>query len=61
MSAAEGVRRWRSCFEDHMSDKLLTATLTLAAPKVGLADSDAVGELFVADISVPDVDAPRWS
>lgn len=31
------------------------ATLTLAAPKVGLADSDAVGELFVADISVPPV------
>lgn len=29
------------------------ATLTLAAPKIGLADSEAVGDLFVADISVP--------
>lgn len=44
------------------------ATLTLAAPKVGLADSDAVGELFVADISVPPfvltrlgADAPDFS
>ncbi len=33
-----------------------TATLTLALPKTGLADSDAlpyVGELYLADISVP--------
>lgn len=44
------------------------ATLTLAAPKIGLADSDAVGELFVADISVPPfvltelgADAPDFS
>lgn len=29
------------------------ATLTLAAPKVGLADAPEVGALFVADISVP--------
>ena len=29
------------------------ATLTLAAPKVGLADAAQVGELFVGDISVP--------
>lgn len=29
------------------------ATLTLAAPKVGLAEPEEVGELFVADISVP--------
>lgn len=29
------------------------ATLTLAQPKVGLLDSDLVGELYVADISVP--------
>ncbi|MEM8705874.1 MAG: NAD(P)H-hydrate epimerase [Actinomycetota bacterium] len=29
------------------------ATLTLAAPKVGLADAGEVGALFVADISVP--------
>ena len=30
-----------------------TATLTLALPKIGLIDSSAVGELFLADISVP--------
>ena len=30
-----------------------TATLTLAAPKIGLRDAAAVGELYVADISVP--------
>lgn len=30
-----------------------TATLTLAAPKTGLLGSDSVGELYVADISVP--------
>jgi NAD(P)H-hydrate epimerase len=30
-----------------------TATLTLALPKVGLIDAPAVGELFLADISVP--------
>lgn len=29
------------------------ATLTLAAPKPGLADAPEVGELYVADISVP--------
>ncbi len=29
------------------------ATLTLALPKVGLREVDAVGELFVTDISVP--------
>ena len=29
------------------------ATLTLAAPKIGLAESEHVGDLFVADISVP--------
>ncbi len=29
------------------------ATLTLALPKVGLRDQPSVGELFVADISVP--------
>ena len=35
-----------------------TATMTLAAPKVGLAVPDAqpnIGELFVADIGVPDL------
>lgn len=31
------------------------ATLTLAAPKVGLRDADPVGELYLADISVPPV------
>ena len=30
-----------------------TATLTLALPKVGLLNSPSVGELYVADISVP--------
>jgi NAD(P)H-hydrate epimerase len=30
-----------------------TATLTLALPKVGLIDAPAVGELYLADISVP--------
>jgi NAD(P)H-hydrate epimerase len=30
-----------------------TATLTLALPKVGLLDAPAVGELYLADISVP--------
>ena len=30
-----------------------TATLTLALPKVGLVGSSAVGELYLADISVP--------
>jgi NAD(P)H-hydrate epimerase len=30
-----------------------TATMTLAAPKFGLRDSKNVGDLFVADISVP--------
>lgn len=30
-----------------------TATLTLAHPKVGLIDAPAVGELYLADISVP--------
>lgn len=30
-----------------------TATLTLALPKVGLLESGLVGEMFVADISVP--------
>jgi NAD(P)H-hydrate epimerase len=30
-----------------------TATLTLALPKVGLIDTPAVGELYLADISVP--------
>jgi NAD(P)H-hydrate epimerase len=30
-----------------------TATLTLAAPKTGLRRSAAVGELYVADVSVP--------
>ncbi|MBT8203006.1 MAG: NAD(P)H-hydrate epimerase [Acidimicrobiia bacterium] len=30
-----------------------TATLTLAAPKVGLVGSAVVGDLFLADISVP--------
>ena len=30
-----------------------TATMTLAAPKVGLRGSEYVGELYVADISVP--------
>lgn len=29
------------------------ATLTLAAPKTGLLDADMVGDLYVADISVP--------
>ncbi len=29
------------------------ATMTLAAPKIGLADSAHVGDLYVADISVP--------
>ncbi len=29
------------------------ATMTLALPKIGLRDTDAVGELFIADISVP--------
>ncbi|MEO0495145.1 MAG: NAD(P)H-hydrate epimerase [Actinomycetota bacterium] len=44
------------------------ATLTLAAPKIGLTDSDEVGDLFVADISVPPfvltelgADAPDFS
>jgi len=31
------------------------ATLTLAAPKIGLSSAPGVGELFVADISVPPV------
>jgi hypothetical protein len=30
-----------------------TATLTLALPKVGLLDAPDVGELYLADISVP--------
>ena len=30
-----------------------TATLTLALPKVGLLDAPSVGELYLADISVP--------
>ena len=30
-----------------------SATMTLAAPKRGLLESDAVGELYLADISVP--------
>jgi NAD(P)H-hydrate epimerase len=30
-----------------------TATLTLALPKIGLIDAPAVGELYLADISVP--------
>lgn len=30
-----------------------TATLTLALPKVGLRDAPQVGELYIADISVP--------
>ncbi len=30
-----------------------TATLALALPKVGLLDAESVGELYVADISVP--------
>ena len=30
-----------------------TATLTLALPKVGLLDAPGVGELYLADISVP--------
>jgi NAD(P)H-hydrate epimerase len=30
-----------------------TATLTLALPKVGLLDASTVGELYLADISVP--------
>jgi NAD(P)H-hydrate epimerase len=30
-----------------------TATLTLALPKVGLIGTSAVGELYLADISVP--------
>jgi NAD(P)H-hydrate epimerase len=30
-----------------------TATLTLALPKVGLTGTSAVGELYLADISVP--------
>ena len=30
-----------------------TATLTLAAPKTGLLDAAVVGELYLADISVP--------
>ena len=29
------------------------ATLTLALPKVGLLDAPSVGELYLADISVP--------
>lgn len=29
------------------------ATLTLALPKIGLADASAVGDLYLADISVP--------
>jgi NAD(P)H-hydrate epimerase len=32
-----------------------TATLTLALPKVGLLDAPAVGDLYLADISVPEV------
>jgi NAD(P)H-hydrate epimerase len=30
-----------------------TATMTLALPKVGLIDAPPVGELWLADISVP--------
>jgi NAD(P)H-hydrate epimerase len=30
-----------------------TATLTLAAPKTGLLEADSVGDLYLADISVP--------
>jgi NAD(P)H-hydrate epimerase len=30
-----------------------TATLTLALPKVGLLDAPSVGDLYLADISVP--------
>lgn len=32
-----------------------TATMTLAAPKTGLLDAEQVGELYLADISVPPV------
>ena len=32
-----------------------TATMTLALPKTGLLHSDAVGELYLADISVPNL------
>ena len=32
---------------------MATATLTLAAPKTGLVDNPMVGELYLADISVP--------
>ncbi len=37
-------------FDPHIS---ADATMTLALPKVGLRDSTAIGDLFVADISVP--------
>lgn len=37
-----------------------TATLTLALPKTGLLDSDRVGELYLADISVPPAVYRRW-
>ncbi len=37
-------------FDPHI---IADATMTLALPKVGLRDSTAVGDLFVADISVP--------
>ncbi len=39
--------------EAHPTAVRATATLTLAMPKKGLAGSDLVGELYLADISVP--------
>ena len=37
-----------------------TATLTLALPKVGLIGAPSVGELYLADISVPPVVYERF-
>ncbi len=38
-----------------------TATMTLAMPKVGLRRHQAVGDLYVADISVPPSVYERWA
>ena len=38
-----------------------SATMTLAMPKVGLRDQPTVGDLYVADISVPPAVYERWA